>query len=168
MSKRIGVLTAIAVLAFPALAGARIVVDQSIAGVSLGESMSQVRTHLGAPSSTPTTSGHKSWLYKGRSLLVVFGSKSHVLEVFTANPSQKTGSGVGVGSSEAAVKSHIRGVTCAHVPPYTGQECVVGVRHGSSTWATDFHIGPKGHVQNVLVNILSGSASALDRALRAG
>ena len=168
MSKRICVLTAIAVLAFPALAGAKVVVNQSIAGVSLGESMNQVRSHLGAPPHVTHGSGTTTWKYvPGRLLLVVFGGKGHVTEVFTENPSQRTPSGIGVGSSQAAVESHIKGVTCTHVPGFTGTECIVSVRHGSANWTTDFHIGPHGHVASVLVNILSGTGGALDRALSA-
>ena len=142
MSKRIGVLTAIAVLAFPAVAGAKIVVNQSIAGVSLGESMKQVRSHLGAPPHVTHGSGTTTWKYvPGRLLLVVFGGKGHVAEVFTENPSQRTPGGIGVGSSQAAVKSHIKGVMCTHVPGFAGTECIVSVRHGSSNWTTDFHVG---------------------------
>jgi hypothetical protein len=166
VSKRIGVLTVIVVLAFPALAGAKIVVSQSIAGVSLGESMNQVRSHLGAPPKVTHGGGTTTWKYlPGRLLLVVFGGKGHVTEVFTENTSQRTPSGIGVGSSQAAVKSHIKGVSCVHVNGFTGKECIVSVRHGSSDWTTDFHVGPGGHVQSVLVNILSGTAGALDRAL---
>jgi hypothetical protein len=168
VSKRICVLTAIAVLAFPALAGAKIVVNQSIAGVSLGESMNQVRSHLGAPPHVTHGSGTTTWKYvPGRLLLVVFGGKGHVTEVFTENPSQRTLGGIGVGSSQAAVKSHIKGVVCTHVTGFTGTECIVSVPHGSSNWTTDFHVGPHGHVQSVLVNILSATGGALDRALSA-
>lgn len=172
MFKRIGVLTAIALLAFPALAGAKIVVNQSIAGISLGEPMKQVRNHLGAPASID----HKGqrgclqstcWIYARPGPLVAFGSQGRVNEVFTENPRQKTPGGVGVGSSQAAVMSHIKGVTCTHVPHFQGKECIVSVRHGSANWTTDFHVGPGGHVQSVLVNILSGAPGALDRALSA-
>jgi hypothetical protein len=179
VSKRICVLTAIAVLAFPALAGAKIVVSQSIAGVSLGETMKQVRNHLGVPSSIDHK-GPKStclqptcWVYGGRKLLIGFGGNGHAVEVFTENPSQRTPGGIGVGSSQAAVKSHIKGVTCTHVPGFTGTECIVSARHGSANWTTDFHVGPHGHVQSVLVNVLtgtgtgSGTGGALDRALSA-
>jgi hypothetical protein len=168
VTKRIGVLTAIAVLAFPALAGAKIVVNQSIAGVSLGDTMQQVRNHFGAPSSVSHSNGKTTWVYGGRKLLVGFGGQGHIVEVFTENPSQRTSGGVGVGSSQAAVTSHIKGVLCTHVPRFMGKECVVSVRHGSSNWTTDFHVGPGGHVQSVLVNILNGTGGALDRALGVG
>jgi hypothetical protein len=169
VSKRIGVLAVIAVLAFPALAGAKIVLNQSIAGVSLGETVAQVRTHLGAPFRISRSSGLTNWLYKRRLLLVVFGGNGHVTQVFTENPSQRTPGGIGVGSSQAAVLSHIKGVQCTHVPPYAGKECVVSVAHGAAQWTTDFHVGPnkKGRivVQSVLVNILANTGGALDRAL---
>jgi hypothetical protein len=178
VSKRIGVLTAIVVLAFPALAGATIVVNKSIAGVSLGDTMTRVRHHLGAPSAVDHKGPGSSclqatcWLYSRRKLLVGFGSHGRVNEVFTESPAQKTPGGIGTGSSRAAVLSHIRGVRCSHVPGFLGQECIVGVRHGSLEWTTDFHVGQNTKrgpvvVQNVLVNILSVTAGALDRAMRA-
>lgn len=167
MSKRIGVLTVIAVLAFPALAGAKVVVSQSIAGVNLGETMKQVHGRYGTATSTKKANGRLNWVYKGRQLLVAFGSTGRVIEVFTVNPAQRTAGGIGVGSSQAAVMSHIKGVQCVHVPTYQGKECVVSVRHGAFDWTTDFHLGPGGHVQSVLVNILNRSGGALDRALAA-
>jgi hypothetical protein len=137
--------------------------------------MKQVRNHLGAPSSIDHQ-GPKStclqptcWVYGGRKLLIGFGGKGHAVEIFTENPSQRTPGGIGVGSSQAAVTSHVRGVICSAVPHFTGTECIVTVRHGSSDWTTDFHVGPHGHVQSVLVNILTGTGTggALDRALSA-
>lgn len=163
MTKRIGVLTAFVVLAFPALAGARIVVNQSIAGVSLGEAKSAVHQHLGTPSKITTKNGVTTWAYLGRHLLVGLHN-GRVVEVFTQNPSQKTGSGIGVGSTLTALKSHVKGVKCQHVAGYTGQECITIARHGANDWTTDFHVD-KGKVSGVLVNILSGTGGALDRAL---
>ncbi len=164
MFKRIGLLGALLMLAFPALAGARVVLDQSIAGVNLGEAKAAVHQHLGKPTKIVSSMGMTDWVYKGRALLVGF-KNGHVVEVFTENKSQRTASGIGVGSSIASVTSHIKGVTCQHVPPHPGQECIVGVRKGANDWTTDFHVGPGGHVQSVLVNILAGTGGALDRAL---
>src|SRR5947209_5999653 len=165
MSKRIGALTIILTLAFPALAGARIVVNQSIAGVNLGESKQQVRSHLGAPAAVGHSGGATQWIYGARALLVGL-SNGRVVEVYTKNPSQKTASGIGVGSSQAAVKSRIKGVKCQHVKGFSGQECIVLTAHGVKEWTTDFHLGPNGHVQSVLVNIFNPAGPALDRALR--
>lgn len=164
MTKRIAVLTAFVVFAFPALAGAKIVVNQSIAGVSLGEAKSAVRQHLGAPAAIKPEGNKSDWIYPGRKLLVGLHN-GRVVEVFTQNPGQKTASGVGVGSSIAAVKSHIKGVRCQHVPNYNGQECITMAKHGANDWTSDFHVD-KGKVTSVLVNILSGVGGALDEALR--
>jgi hypothetical protein len=167
--KRMALLTAVVMLAFPALAGARIVVNKSIAGIKLGEAKSTVRHQLGAPAKTyPPSAGNQhqtQWAYFGRHLLVGF-QNGHVVEVFTQNRKQRTASGVGVGSSRAAVKAHVKGVTCTHVTGFSGQECITSVRHGSVYWTTDFHVGPKGHVSSVLVNIFR-AGGAVDRAMSA-
>ena len=163
MTKRIAVLTAFVVLAFPALAGAKIVVNQSIAGINLGVSKAYVLKHFGPPAKKSTVGGQTLWSYFGRKLVV--GVKNgRVTEVFTQNPSQRTASGIGVGSTIAAVKSHIRGVRCQHVSGFPGQECITMTKHGANDWTSDFHVD-NGKVSSVLVNILSGGA-ALDRALR--
>lgn len=164
MSKRIGLLTAVFVLAFPAMAGAKIVINKSIAGVNLGEAKAGVRAHLGKPTLDPRFP--RDWIYPGRKLLVEF-KNGHVDQVFTQNPAQKTAGGIGVGSSIAAVKSHIKGVHCAHVnlPHITGKECLPPPsRHGATEWTTDFHVNPQGRVSSVLVNILP-AGGAVDRAL---
>jgi hypothetical protein len=169
VSKRIGLLTALVLLAFPALAGAKIVLNQSIAGIKLGEAKQTVRKQLGPPGQViaPSSANQNQtqWVYKTRKLLVGF-QKGHVVQVFTMNRSQKTAGGIGVGSTKAAVLSHIKGVQCQHVPGFTGQECITAVRRGAKEWTTDFHIN-NGHVSSVLVNIFSGTGGALDRALSA-
>lgn len=164
MIKRIGVLTAFVVLAFPALAGARIVVNQSIAGINLGVSKAYVLKHFGPPAQKKVVSGQTLWSYFGRKL-VVGVRNGRVTEVFTQNPGQKTASGIGVGSSIAAVKSHIKGVRCQHVPNFMGQECITVAKHGANEWTSDFHVD-NGKVSSVLVNILSGVGGALDHALQ--
>lgn len=165
MSKRIGLLTAVCVLAFPALASAKIVVNSSIAGIHLGEAKSAVHHALGTP--TKVVAGNPTdWVYMGRTLLVGLRN-GRVVEVFTENPAQKTAGGLGVGSSEAAVKARIKGVQCVHVnlPNVTGKECLPPVsRHGATEWTTDFHVNPKGRVTSVLVNIVR-AGGAVDRAL---
>lgn len=166
MLKRMALLTAVVMLAFPALAGARIVLNTSIAGIKLGEGKSAVRHQLGAPAATqppgPGNQYQTTWVYYGRKLVIGFQS-GHVVQVFTQNRKQRTASGLGVGSSRAAVKARVKGVTCTHVTGFSGQECITSVRHGSAYWTTDFHVGPNGHVSSVLVNIFR-PAGALDRA----
>ncbi len=167
MLKRMALLTAVVMLPFPALAGARIVLNKSIAGIKLGEAKSAVRHQLGGPArSYPPSAGtmyQTQWVYYGRKLVVGFNNGLVVL-VFTQNRKQRTTSGVGVGSSRTAVRARIRGVQCVHVKHYSGQECVTSVRHGSVYWATDFHIGLNGHVASVLVNIFR-AGGAVDRAM---
>ena len=169
MLKRVALLTAVVVLAFPALAGARIVLNKSIGGIQLGEAKSTVRHQLGAPAKTyppsASTLYQTQWVYYGRKLLIGF-KNSHVVQVYTQSRKQRTAGGIGVGSSRAAVKARIKGVMCTHVKHYSGQECVTSARHGAVYWTTDFHVGPKGHVTSVLVNVFS-AGGAVDRAMAA-
>ena len=162
MSKRVGLLTAVIVLAFPALAGARIVPNKSIAGINLGESKAAVVKRLGPPAKIIPGSP-VIWVYK--STLEVWFKNAHVVTVFTENPAQKTASGIGPGSKESAVKARIKGVKCQHAKGFPGQGCITISRHGATDWVTDFHIGTNGRVKSVLVTILPVSG-ALDRALR--
>jgi uncharacterized membrane protein YadS len=55
--KRIVLLGAVLALAMPAIAGATIVINHGMFGVSLGATMKQVRQKLGAPSDTSQTGG---------------------------------------------------------------------------------------------------------------
>lgn len=162
MSKRIGLLTAVFVLAFPALASAKIVVNKSIAGVSLGESKAGVRHHLGKPRLDPKLP--RDWFYIKRKLVITF-KNNHVVEVYTQSRSERTASGIGVGSTEAAIKAHVKGVKCqpVHISGFNGRECITAARHGASDWTTGFRLS-KDHVLDVLVAIFP-IGGAVDRAL---
>ena len=151
--RRIAVLATLFVLAFPAVAGATIFINRSMFGVSLGATMKQVRGRFGRPDTVGSNSRGPVWRYVRRGFLLTFSSKTHrVIELFTANPHQRTPGGLGVGSTEKAVKRHVRGIQCRSVAGLPGIHCVI--LNPSHTRGTDFHV-TSGRVDNVFIEIVA-------------
>src|SRR5215218_2439297 len=112
MRRRYGLLAAavLAPLGAPASADAMIQVDRGIAGARLGNSRAEVRAALGTPSKvTSGTNDFGPWVnyrYAG-GLRVTFQGRTQVTSVSTSGRGDRTSRGVGVGSSEAAVKARV-------------------------------------------------------------
>ena len=104
-----------AALAAPAAAPAIIQVDRGISGVRLTNSQAEVRAALGKPRRVirdrnifgPTL----TFRYRG-GITVFFQGRRNVTAVFTTGRGDRTVRGVGVGSSEQAVRNRVPGVTC--------------------------------------------------------
>jgi hypothetical protein len=104
-----------AALAAPAAAPALIQVDRGISGVRLTNSQAEVRAALGKPRRVirdrnifgPTL----TFVYRG-GITVFFQGRRTVTAVFTTGRGDRTVRGVGVGSSEQAVRNRVRGVRC--------------------------------------------------------
>src|SRR5947209_4774077 len=98
-------------------------------GVYLGETMKQVSHTLGNPVDVTGQETHQMfWYYLGRRLtLGFFGKRSPRLRLLdTTNPKQRTAKGLGVGSSEPAVKRVFPGVQCSSSAPFgPGTDCSV-------------------------------------------
>jgi hypothetical protein len=118
MSRRslhIALTTAVAALALPASASAFVQIDRGIAGARLSNTQAEVRAALGKPVRVirdrnifgPTL----TFRYRG-GLSVFFQGRRNVSAVFTTGRGDRTTRGVGVGSSEAAVRNRVPGVTC--------------------------------------------------------
>ena len=149
--KRIAVVAALVGLAFPAVAGAKIVINRGMFGVSLGATMKQVRAKLGKASEVQRFQSATTWWYAGRDLTVNFGGKPlKVTSLFTENRKERTANGVGVGSSESAVKRLVPGVDCSTTPD-AGTHCLVP-SPTSLTLFTSFHIGSKHKVDDVFIS----------------
>jgi len=111
-----------AALALPAAAPALIQVDRGISGVRLTNSQAEVRAALGKPRRIirdrnifgPTL----TFRYRG-GITVFFQGRRNVTAVFTTGRGDRTARGVGVGSSEQAVRTRVPGVRC---------ETIVGTR----------------------------------------
>ena len=145
-------MAAVATFAFPAGAGATIVVNKGMFGISLGSTTTQVRHNLGRPYEVDHRGATTAWYYFERGLYVVFNREHRVRGLSTEGLSQHTTTGVGVGSSELAVIRLVPGVHCS---PWSqdsrGIECVVASAHVS----TDFHVSTRrGLVQYVLISRL--------------
>jgi hypothetical protein len=112
---RIALLTVAAVLLAAAPAGAVIRPQKGMAGVRLGMSQTQMRDVLGDP--TMTKQGQNDFgpftqfLYP-HSVTVTFQGNRNVTGISTRGRTEKTERGVGVGSTEAAVKRKVGHVRC--------------------------------------------------------
>jgi hypothetical protein len=150
MKKRIALLTAVLTFAFAAVADATLAVNHGMFGVSLGNTMQQVRHNLGSPDEIDHHAGTTAWSYDSRGLFIDFRA-GRVHDLSTGSPSQRTASGVGVGSSETAVMRLVPGVRCApNSQGLQGIECVAA----SGNALTDFHVtSRRGLVQSVSVTL---------------
>ena len=118
MARRL-LLSSLAVLAAalvaPAAAPALIQVDRGISGVRLTNSQAEVRAALGKPRRVirdrnifgPTL----TFRYRG-GITVFFQGRRNVTAVFLTGRGDRTRRGVGVGSSERAVRNRVPGVRC--------------------------------------------------------
>jgi len=107
-------------------ARAVIVVQHSIAGVSLQMTKARVRAKLGRPMrvrvGTNDFGTFTEKVYKR--VTVTFQSGDRVTNVRTASPLEQTASGVGVGSTKFQVKAKVPGVTCKNESGF--RHCFVG------------------------------------------
>src|SRR3954454_7665501 len=109
--------TALIALALPAAASARIVPQRGIAGANLDMTQAQVRAKLGKPDKvghpkSPIFGQYTTWFYGGTSVDMFRNQDGKVFNVSTTAKSEKTSSGVGVGSTAAAVKKGVRNAHC--------------------------------------------------------
>ena len=108
-------LLAAAALAAPLAASANLVVNSSMAGVRLQMTQQQVRDRLGPPLSVKNGTNdfgqYRELRYRGE-VTVTFQGLSSVTAITTTGVGARTAGGVGVGSTEAFLRSHLIGETC--------------------------------------------------------
>jgi hypothetical protein len=96
-------------------ASALIQIDRGIAGARIGASRADVRAALGKPSKIASGTNDFGrfvrYTYAG-GIRVTFQGRTKVTAVETTGLGDRTTRGVGVGSTEAAVKARVRGVRC--------------------------------------------------------
>jgi hypothetical protein len=140
-------------LALPTAAEAAIVVRKGIGGVNLGMTKAKVRAKLGAPkrirSGGNDFGSYTVWVYPR--VQITFQSGDAATAVETRSPLERTASGVGVGSTTAAVRSKIAGVKC-EVGTAGNGHCFVGSFNPGAR-VTDFFLA-KGRVTRVLVGFV--------------
>lgn len=150
MKKRIVFSAVLFTFAFPAVAGATLVVNSGVSGVSLGNTMKQVRQKLGRPNEVDRRGGTTAWSYTFRTLVIDFSRQNRVHDLSTLSGSQRTTSGVGVGSTETAVMKLVPGVHCSGSSQGPqGTDCIAASGHVF----TDFHVtSQRGLVKYVLIS----------------
>ena len=143
ISRRLTPLAAVTLLAplgAPAAADALIQVDRGIAGARLGNTRAEVRTALGKPASTRSGTNDfgrfVQYRYRG-GITIIFQGRREVSTVSTTGRGDRTARGVGVGSTEAAVKARVRGVRCETIAGF--RSCHTG-RFTAGEIVTDFLI----------------------------
>jgi len=126
-------------------ASATIRPGRGMSGVVLGMTKAQVQAKLGRPIGTGGGRYYYARVWVGFRL-------GRVVEVTTTRSSERTGSGVGVDSSEAQVRRAFPSVVCG--PSGGFRRCRVGSGN-PGTRATDFLLG-RGKVLQVSVVLLPG------------
>jgi hypothetical protein len=127
MRRSLTALLALAALALvPASAGAMIQIQRGIAGARLNNTPAQVRAALGKPKrvikKTNFFGPYTQYRYFG-GITVTFQGRRNVTDVATTGLGDRTARGIGVGSTEQALKNRVPGVHClAGVP----RICLVG------------------------------------------
>lgn len=134
-------------LLLPAPAEARIVPQVGIGGANLGMSQDRVREKLGKPDgkrvlTSPIGGFDFVQLRYGRTRMSFDGTSrdSNVIGVLTKDRSERTGSGIGVGSTRQQVKRGVAGIRCKK--EYGVNHCWVGSFRPGRT-VTDFRLKRK-------------------------
>jgi len=138
---------ALVVLALVAAAPASAIIrpQKGMSGITLGMTKAQVRAKLGSPIGSGAGRLYFARVWVGFRV-------GRAVEITTTRSSEHTGSGLGVGASEAAVHRSYPAVKCA---PFGGfRRCRLGTGQ-PGTRATDFLIG-HGQVLQITVSLLAG------------
>ncbi|HEY6068174.1 MAG TPA: hypothetical protein VIU81_05710 [Gaiellaceae bacterium] len=130
-------------------AEARIVVQHGVAGASLHMTKAQVRARLGAPvrvrAGRNDFGRYTEFVYSNVTVSFQIGARATAFRVSTR--AERTAGGIGVGSTEAAVKAGIAHITCRTESGF--RHCFVG-RFLPGRVVTDFRIR-SGRVRSITI-----------------
>lgn len=121
---------------------AKIVPGESIDGVSIGQTPTQVTQEVGvSPFQRPPSDGETVWEYPSPLFLSVSFTDGHLSGMFTTNERFRTSKGVGVGSSPKQVEKAYPEAKCTSGAGPGGPQslaCILESGHGSSKIETAF------------------------------
>jgi hypothetical protein len=147
------VATVACLLAGASTAQAIIQVQRGISGIRVGMSAARVKAGLGVPAKVKHGSNafgpFMEYVYAG-GVRVTFQGNANVTAISISGGTDRTASGVGVGSTEKAVKKGVRGVKCETIAG--ARSCHVGAFLPGKR-VTDFLLH-KGRVRRVTVGIV--------------
>jgi len=150
---RVTVLALSLLLLAPASASAIIQVDKGMAGARIDNTKAEVRAALGNPRRVMQGMNDfgefTEYRYRGQ-IRVIFQGRKRVSSVSTTGLGDRTRRGVGVGSTEARVRSRVAGITCESFGSF--RTCHTGDFSAGSR-VTDFQI-EDGRVSRVVVGIV--------------
>jgi hypothetical protein len=144
---------ATAALAAPSQAGAIVQFDRGIAGARIGNSQAEVQAALGEPALVKTgTNDFGPWrqYYFEGGIRVYFQGDREVTAVHTLGRGDRTSKGIGVGSSEKALKQKHPTLRCESFGNF--RSCHTGNGEPGERM-TDFFIS-KGKVTRIVVGIV--------------
>ena len=143
--RRLAAIASAAVLAAAAAAdaSATIVPGKGMSGVALGMTKAQVRARLGRPVGT----GAGRWYY---ARVWVGFRAGRAVEITTTRSTERTRGGLGVDSTESALRAAYPGLACAAATPF--RRCRLG-SGAPGTRVTDFMLG-RGRVLQITVALL--------------
>ncbi len=154
MIRRLFVLVAlVALLAVPESAGAAIVIQKGIGGITISMTKAKVRSVLGAPTRVKNGKNEfgKYTTFVYPTLTIIFQGADAVTSVETTSRKERTAAGIGVGSTLAQVKAKVPGVKC-ELSGGIG-DCHVG-QFKPGKRVTDFIVDAKHVVKRVVVGIV--------------
>jgi len=148
VTKTLAAISAIALL-LPASAAARIVPQRGIAGATLDMTRTQLQDKLGKADKVQTRTSdvfgrYETWFYGHTSIDLHSTGTRKVFNMSTTSKSEKTATGVGVGSTAAQVRKGVKGVHCDN------QHCFIG-RFDPGRKVTDFILSKTGRVTRVTI-----------------
>jgi hypothetical protein len=141
-------------LLLPGSAGAMIQMDKGIAGVRLNNTRDQVRAALGTPTKINSGTNEFGQFVEYRfagGIRVLFQGGEQVSLVSTTGLGDRTTRGVGVGSTERAVRTKVPGVKCETIGGV--RSCHTGA-FAPGKVVTDFALNAKKRVTRVTVGIV--------------
>jgi hypothetical protein len=144
--------TVAVVLVIAPAAQAKIVVQESIAGVKLGMTAAQVRKVLGPPRSVSypkdeIQGSFKFYDYGATEVSLTRGEGSKVFNISTTSKTQRTSTGLGVGSTRAAVKRAFPRADCMALM------CAIGAIEPGKR-VTSFYLSSRGKVNLIALGIV--------------